>query len=291
MANNTNTQNANIQNANTHGNLTLVLGGTGKTGRRVAERLAARGVPVRIGSRSASPAFSWQDRGGWAAVLDGVTSVYVSYAPDLAVPGAADDIKAFTEAAAAAGVRRLVLLSGRGEEEAQICEGLVRESGLEWTIVRAAWFSQNFSESFLIEPLLAGEVVLPVGDVREPFVDADDIADVAVAALTEDGHVGQSYEVTGPRLLTFAQAVREIAEAAGREIPFVQISTEEYAVGAKEQGVPEDLVEFLTYLFTTVLDGRNAYQTDGVRRALGREPRDFSDFVREAAKTGVWEVA
>ncbi|GAA2575764.1 NAD(P)H-binding protein [Actinomadura fulvescens] len=283
------TDNTKIQNGN--GGLTLVLGGTGKTGRRVAERLVARGVQVRIGSRSASPAFSWQDREGWAAVLDGVTSVYVSYAPDLAVPGAPDDIKAFTEAAAAAGVRRLVLLSGRGEEEAQVCEGLVRESGLEWTIVRASWFFQNFSESFMIEPLLAGEVVLPAGDVREPFVDVDDIADVAVAALTEDGHVGELYEVTGPRLLTFAQAVQEIAEATGREIPYIQISAEDYAAGAKEQGVPQDVVDFLMYLFTTVLDGRNAYQTDGIKRALGREPRDFSDFVREAAGTGVWNAA
>ncbi|MFG1999594.1 NAD(P)H-binding protein [Spirillospora sp. NPDC048911] len=279
------TNNANIQNG-----LTLVLGGTGKSGRRVAERLVARGVPVRVGSRSASPAFSWQDRDGWAAVLEGVCSVYVSYAPDLAVPGASDDIKAFIEAADAAGVRRLVLLSGRGEEEAQVCEGLVRESGLEWTIVRASWFFQNFSESFMIEPLLAGEVVLPVGDVREPFVDVDDIADVAVAALAEDGHVGELYEVTGPRLLTFAQAVQEIAQATGREISYVQISAEDYAAGAREQGVPDDVLEFLMHLFTTVLDGRNAYQTDGIRRALGREPRDFTDFVRETAGSGVWDA-
>ncbi|MEU5881381.1 NAD(P)H-binding protein [Spirillospora sp. NPDC047279] len=271
-----------------NGDLTLVLGGTGKTGRRVAAKLAAKGVPVRIGSRSADPAFTWEDRSSWAAVLEGVAQVYVCYVPDLAVPGSRDDIEAFTAAAVAAGVRRLVLLSGRGEEEALACEEVVKAAGLEWTIVRASWFFQNFDESFMVEPLVAGEVALPAGDVREPFVDAEDIADIAVAALTEDGHAGQLYEVTGGRMLTFAQAVQEIAEATGREIPYIQITPEEYAAGAHAQGVPEEYVEFVTYLFTTVLDGRNAYQTDGVRRALGREPRDFSDFVRDAAATGVW---
>ena len=181
-----------------------------------------------------------------------------------------------------------MLLSGRGEEEAQRAEEVVQEAGAEWTIVRCAWFSQNFSENYLLEPLLSGEVVLPAGDVPEPFVDAEDIADVAVAALTEDGHAGEVYELTGPRLLTFAEAVAEIGEAAGREIRFVPVSVEEYASALEKEGVPAEFVYLLTYLFSEVLDGRNAHLTDGVRRALGREPRDFADYARDAAATGIW---
>jgi uncharacterized protein YbjT (DUF2867 family) len=266
---------------------TLVLGGRGKTGRRVVERLTARGVPMRVGSRSGEPPFDWEDRSTWAPALDGVASAYVSYYPDIAIPGAVEKVRSLAELALEHGVRRLVLLSGRGEEEAQRAERAVQETGADWTIVRCAWFMQNFSEDFLVEPIVGGEVVLPAGDEPEPFVDADDIADVAVAALTDDRHIGELYELTSPRLLTFAEAVGEIARATGREIRYVPVSIEEYAAGAAEFGVPADFVEFLTYLFSEVL-GRSAYVTDGVQRALGREPRDFSAYARETAATGVW---
>jgi uncharacterized protein YbjT (DUF2867 family) len=189
----------------------------------------------------------------------------------------------------ARGVQRLVLLSGRGEDEAQRAEEVVQASGVDWTIVRSSWFNQNFSENYLLDAVLGGEVVLSAGDIGEPFIDADDIADVAVAALTEDGHAGQLYEVTGPRLLTFAQAVAEIAAATGREIRYVEVSPEQYAAVLAAEGVPADFVWLVTYLFTIVLDGRNAQVKDGVQRALGREPRDFSDYARETAATGVWD--
>lgn len=266
----------------------LIVGGTGKTGRRVAERLEARGLPVRIGSRSGEPPFDWEDQATWAPALVGVEAVYLTYFPDIAVPGAVDAIRAFVDLAVKGKVRQLVLLSGRGEEEAQRAEEVVQESGLDWTILRCSWFAQNFSENYLIDPILSGEVVLPAGDVAEPFVDAGDIADVAVAALTEAGHSGQLYELTGPRLLTFAEAVEEIARATGRAIRYTRVSHEQYASALKEEGVPEDFVWLLDYLFTTVLDGRNASLTDGVQRVLGREPRDFTDFARSAAATGIW---
>jgi uncharacterized protein YbjT (DUF2867 family) len=269
---------------------TLVLGGRGKTGRRVAERLAVRGIPVRLGSRSGEPPFDWEDCATWAPALSGVRSVYLTYYPDLAVPGAVDAVRSLVELAVARGVQRLVLLSGRGEDEAQRAEEAVQASGLDWTIVRASWFNQNFSENYLLDVVLGGEVVLPARDVGEPFVDADDIADVAVAALTEDGHAGQIYEVTGPRLLTFAEAVAEIAAATGREITYLQISPEAYASALEAEGVPADFVWLVNYLFTTILDGRNAQVRDGVQRALGREPRDFSYYARETAATGVWDA-
>jgi uncharacterized protein YbjT (DUF2867 family) len=274
--------------------MTLVLGGTGKTGRRVAERLAERGLLVRIGSRSAEPPFDWEKPDTWATALDGVSAAYVSYYPDLAIPGAPEAVRSFTELAVESGVQRLVLLSGRGEEEAQSAEQAVREvgeeAGVEWTIVRCAWFMQNFDENFLLEPILAGEVALPSGNVPEPFVDADDIADVAVAALTEDGHAGEIYELTGPRLLTMEEAVGEISRATGRQIRFVPVTLDEF-VGAAYGDLPPEFLSFLTYLFGEVLDGRNAHLTDGVRRALGREPKDFSDYARDVAATGVWSKA
>ena len=275
---------------NTHHNITLVLGGTGKTGRRVAQRLQAAGHPVRVGSRSGQPPFDWNQPETWAPALRNVASVYMTYYPDLAIPGAVDSVRAFTEQAKASGVQHLVLLSGRGEEEAQRAERVVQESGVNWTILRCSWFAQNFSENYLVDAVRSGEVVLPAGDVGEPFVDADDIAEVAVAALTEDGHAGQLYELTGPRLLTFAEAVADIAKATGREIRYIQVTPEQYVSGMAEEGVPDDFAWLLEYLFTTVLDGRNAHLTDGVQRALGRPPRDFSDYARKAAASGVWDM-
>jgi uncharacterized protein YbjT (DUF2867 family) len=267
---------------------TLVLGGTGKTGRRVVQRLEARGIPVRLGTPSATPPFDWTNEATWPAALDGVGSVYVTYYPDLAVPGAAQAVGTFADLAVATGVRRLVLLSGRGEEGARRGEQALQQSGADWTIVRSAFMAQNFNESFFLEPLRAGEVAFPAGeDLAEPFIDADDIADVAVAALTQDGHVGQLYEVTGPRLLGWAQAVAEIAAAAGRPIRYLPVSLEEYAALLIENQVPADYVKMLTDVFTEVLDGRNAHLSDGVQRALGRPPRDFADYARDAAATGV----
>ncbi|MEC3913042.1 NAD(P)H-binding protein [Nocardia sp. CDC160] len=271
-------------------NTVLVLGATGKTGRRVAELLSARGVPVRSGSRSAAIPFDWSDRATWAAALAGIDSVYLSYQPDLAVPGVPADIKAFTAAAVAAGVRKIVLLSGRGEPQALECEAIVRDSGLTWTIVRCAFFAQNFDEGAFAEFLRAGELALPVGDVPEPFVDAGDIAEVAAAALVDDRHAGEVYELTGPRSISFGQAVAEIAAASGREIVYTPLTRTDFVAALTASGVPTDEISLLDYLFGTVLDGRNSPVTDGVRRALGREARDFADYAREAAISGVWSV-
>jgi uncharacterized protein YbjT (DUF2867 family) len=266
----------------------LILGGTGKTGRRLAERLTAKNIPMRIGSRSASPSFDWERSATWGLALQGVSAVYISYYPDLAVPGAAEAIGAFARLAVANGVTRLVLLSGRGETEAQRAEEMVKASGADWTILRCAWFSQNFSEGFLIEALAAGEVALPVGSVGEPFVDADDIADAAFVALTEPGHVGQLYELTGPRLLSFADAVGEIGRAAGRDIRFVRITHDEFTAAVAAYELPPEFAWLLNELFTEVLDGRNEKLADGVQRVLGRAPKDFSAYVNETAATGIW---
>ncbi len=266
---------------------TLIVGGTGKTGRRVAERLTARGTPVRIASRTGTPPFDWSDPATWAPAVLGVSSIYLAYAPDLAMPEAAARIRAFTELAVAHGTRRIVLLSGRGVSATVPSERAVAESGAAFTILRAAWFGQNFSEGQLLEDVLAGEVAFPAGSVEEPFVDADDIADVAVAALTEDRHAGVIYDLSGPRLLGFAEAASSIAEASGRAVRYVPISPQEYA-SALSAHIPAGDAAFLSDLFCYVLDGHNAYVGDGVERALGRKARDFQAFVRSAAAAGAW---
>jgi uncharacterized protein YbjT (DUF2867 family) len=268
----------------------LVIGSTGKTGRRVAKQLAGRGYSVRYGSRHSTTPFDWDKPDTWPAALSGVHSTYISYFPDLAFPGASQKVEALTKSAAAAGVKRLVLLSGRGEFHAERCEDIVRQSGLEYTLVRAAWFAQNFSEGYLREPALDGVVALPAGDVCEPIVDVDDIADVVVAALTEDDHAGQLYEVTGPRLLTFGEAAAELSGAMGREIRYRPISLEEFHTSMKAIG-GQMVADVFTEICREVLDGRNASLGDGVQRALGRKPRDFADFCREASAAGAWDRA
>ena len=271
--------------------LILVLGATGKTGRRIVTGLETRGVAFRSGSRSATPAFDWSNETGWDACLQNVAAVYINYAPDLAIPGATDSIRTFTDRARSHGVTRLVLLSGRGEAEAQACEKIVQESGIDWTIIRASWFYQNFSEGAFIDMVLSGQITLPADDTAEPFVDVDDIAEVALAALTETGHSGEVYEVTGPRLMTFADVACELSKANARRIDYVQIPHAAFVAGVAESGAPKDVTWLLDYLFSSVLDGRNAHLNDGIQRALGRPPRDFTDYARDAAATGLWRAS
>lgn len=265
----------------------LVTAATGKTGRRIADRLTDLGYPVVPASRRGEPSFDWAEPASWSPALHGVDAVYLCYYPDLAAPEAPALVEKFTAAARDAGVRKLVLLSGRGETNAQRCERIVADAGLAYGIVRASWFAQNFSEGHLLGPVLAGTIALPAGSVAEPFVDVDDIADVAVAALTDDRHNGRTYDVTGPRLLTFAQAAAEIAAASGRDVGYLPITAEQFHLALVAEAGP-DYARLLTDLCVEVFDGRNASVGDGVRRALGREPRDFADFCRQVAAAGAW---
>ncbi|MEQ8305690.1 MAG: NmrA family NAD(P)-binding protein [Hoeflea sp.] len=268
----------------------LVIGSTGKTGSRIAASLKQEGYAVREGSRNAAIPFDWEQPETWGPALEGVSSAYVSYFPDLAFPGAAEKIEALTRVAKAAGVRKLVLLSGRGEAHAVACEEIVRHSGLAFTLVRAAWFAQNFSEGYLQAPVLDGVVALPAGDIREPIADVDDIAEVAVAALTDARHDGELYEITGPRLLGFAEAAAEISRAAGIPVRYQPITLEQFHDGMLEIAGPL-VADVFTEICRETLDGHNAYLTDGVQRALGRPATDFAEFCRRAAASGAWKQA
>ncbi|GGP83808.1 NAD(P)H-binding protein [Saccharothrix coeruleofusca] len=271
---------------------TLVLGATGKTGRRIVPRLRLRGTPVRTASRSSSTRFDWSDPGGWDAALRGVTAVYV-VAPT--VPG---PVHEFVARAEAAGVRRLVLLSGRGADtwgdsafglDMRSAEDAVRGSALEWTVLRASNFDQNFDEDVFHAPLVAGELALPADAVPEPFVDVEDIADAAVAVLTQPGrHAGRVYELTGPRALTFAEAVELISRASGREIAYRRITPAEYAATLVEQGLDEHSAHHVAEMFVLMARGLLATTTDDLATVLGRPPRTFEDYVVRTAASGAW---
>ena len=270
----------------------LVIGGTGKTGRKVVQRLTALGHEVRIGSRSAERPFDWNDPSGWDSVLEGIDKMYVTFVPDLAVPGAYEAIKELTKKAAKAGLQKMILLSGKGEKEAERCEQVVAESGINYTIVRASWFNQNFSESFFLEPILAGHLAMPKPEVKVPYVDTGDIADVVVTALLNEEHNGKIYEVTGPRLLTFNNIADEISKASGRKIEYSPISMETYNSMMREAGLPEDYIWLINYLFNEVLDNEeNSIVSHDIELVLGRKAKDFSDFAKETASTGIWEPA
>ncbi|MFZ0468223.1 MAG: NAD(P)H-binding protein [Thiogranum sp.] len=268
----------------------LVIGKNGKTGSRVNQRLQALGYATRPVSRSTHPSFDWEKPATWRSAIEGTDTAYVTYQPDLAVPGAASTIKAFVRVAAEAGLQHIVLLSGRGEKGAERAEEIVKASGLSWNIVRASWFCQNFSESFMLEGILSGELVLPADDTVEPFIDADDIADVVVAALTEPGHRNKLFEVTGPRALTFAQCIQEISGALGRPLKFTTVPIDVYINALDEQGVPGDLQWLLHELFTVVFDGRNCNVMPAVEEVLGRPATDFKTYVQKTIESGVWDT-
>ncbi len=267
---------------------TLIIGKNAKTGSRVEALLQDAGMRTRAVSRSTAPAFDWQKPEEWSLVMQGCQSAYVTFQPDLAIPAAQGLIAEFIRQAKVAGIEHIVLLSGRGEEGAQQAEELLVKSGLRWNVVRASWFAQNFSEGFLIEGVLQGQLALPAGEVPEPFVDADDIAEVAFACLTRPDLADQLFEVTGPELLTFRDCAAIISAAIKRPIEFKPITTEQFLEGLQTQGLPEEMLWLMNELFGVVMDGRNSYIAQGVDKALGRTATSFKQYVAKTKAAGVW---
>lgn len=267
----------------------LVIGGTGKTGRRVVKGLNELGHNVRLGTRSANPSFNWEKPETFAPALKGMDKAYIVYYPDLAVPGAKEAIKKLTETALKEGLEKVVLLSGKGETEAEACEEIVANSGLNYTIVRASWFNQNFSEGAFLDFILAGQVALPMPDAEIPFVDADDIAEVVTKVFVDDAYNGQTITVTGPRKMTFKEVVSEIATGIGKEIAYHPISIEEFKAGMKAAGLPDSYVWLFGYLFKEVLGNpKNQVVSNDIEKVLGRKATDFSEYVQKTVGTGVW---
>ncbi|WP_217136925.1 NAD(P)H-binding protein [Streptomyces sp. AC558_RSS880] len=271
----------------------LVLGATGKTGRRIAARLRLHGTPVRAASRSSRVRFDWSEPDGWNTALRDVDVAYVVPPP---VPGPMHE---FVVRAEAAGVRRLILLSGRGADgwgdsafgqHMRSAEEAVRGSSLGWTVLRASNFAQNFDEDVFHAPLVAGTLALPVGEVPEPFIDVEDLADAAVAVMTEgDRHAGRVYELSGPRSLTFAEAVELISRASGRPLTYRRITRDEYTSSLVGQGLSRHEADDIAAMFVLMESGLIAGTTDDLASVLGRAPRTFEDYVVRAAASGAWD--
>lgn len=260
---------------------TLITGGTGKTGSRVAHRLAARGHSVRAVTRHSEPRFDWYDESTWEGALRGCTSAYITFQPDIGLPGADAILGAFARRAVGLGCTRLVLLSGRGEAAARRAETAVIASGADWTILRSAFFFQNFTEAFWAQEIAAGSLTMVEHAVGEPFVDAEDLADVAVATLLDPAHVGRTYELTGPRLITFRDIADEIGTAYGRPVEYRQLPVSDYVAALASTGLTQEEATGLAHVFVEALDGRNAHLESGVKDVLGREGRDFATFLED----------
>ena len=267
----------------------LIVGANGKTGARVQARLVEAGMSTRGVSRSTTPSFDWTRPEQWRTALKGARAAYLTYHPDLSVPEAEGHIRRFCELAAQEGLEHVVLLSGRNEAGAQRAEQVLRESGLEWNVVQASWFAQNFSEDFMVESVLNGELLVPAGTAGEPFVDIDDLADVVVATILEPGLRNRLFEVTGPEVLSFSECVAQISAAAGYGVKLTELPMDDYIEALRQQAVPNYLLELLRDLFADLFDGRSAYTAQGVREALGRPATPFARYAHKAAASGAWQ--
>lgn len=267
----------------------LVIGGTGKTGRRVVEILKAKGQNVFIGSRQSQPAFDWDAPSSYAQVLKNMDRVYIVYYPDLAVPGARDAIQKLCEEALGAGVEKVVLLSGKGEKEAEACEQIVANSGLNYTLVRASWFNQNFSEGPFVEMIQQGVLALPKPEAKIPFVDADDIAAVVSEVLLNDDYNGQTLTVTGSEQLSFEEVAQQLTQVIGKPIQYHAISLADYKEGMQDAGVPDDLVWLFAYLFEEILGNpSNQAVYNDTEKVLNRKAIRFEEYAKRTATNGVW---
>ncbi|WP_041624921.1 NAD(P)H-binding protein [Stackebrandtia nassauensis] len=273
-------------------NTILVIGSTGKIGRHVAERLRERDVTVKAASRSGPVHFDWHDEATWPGALDGAQGAYLVDSQD------ADRVpllRRFSALAAHRGLRRLVFLSAREAESVNPTleekEAAIKDAGTEWTILRPVWFNQNFSEvAAFREPLRAGELRLPAGDGPQPFIDAEDIAEVAAAALTTDGHHGRTYDLSGPEAISFGEAVAHIAKATGRDLRYRPVSAEDYVADPAAFGAQPGQAEGYALLMAAIAEGKTSHLSDGVKQALGRDPRGFAEYAVKTAATGVWDA-
>jgi uncharacterized protein YbjT (DUF2867 family) len=275
----------------------LILSGKGKTGRRVVAQLESKGVPVRLASRSSERRFDWYDEDTWPGTASGIDTAYL--APPVGPAGLAQAGR-FVKHAAAEGLRRVVLLSGRGVgspgrefavyESGLELEDTVKDSGVDWTIVRPAWFMQNFSEDFLREYVMAGEIRISAGSGAEAWIDTDDVGDVMAAALLDERHTGQTFTLSGPRTLTMTEVAAELTTATGRPIRYVDLDPDEYIAEMTGFGLTQEDAEAVRDLFTVIRNHRSEYVSDGVQKILSRAPRDFTDWAQSTAQTGVWSA-
>lgn len=267
---------------------TLVLGGTGKTGTRVASRLTRRGLSVRTAARhGADVAFDWDDAATHRLAVEGIDRLYL--VPPVMRTQFAEQVSAFLDLAEAAGVRHVTYLSAYGIDLAPpevalrtVELDLMDRPTLTHSIIRPAWFMQNFSETFL-KPI-DGAITVPSGDGGEAFVDVEDIAAVAAATLVEPAaHAGAEYAPTGPDTLTVSQAAGIIGRVTGQPIRHVDVDRQAWVEGVIASGVPAEYGEMLQMLTDTVASGLGSRPNDDIRAVTGRPPTRFVDFAQRTA--------
>lgn len=275
---------------------TLVLGATGKTGRRLVGHLRRAGADVRPASRHPGvdgTLFDWHRPETHRPALDGADAVYL-VAPEL-VEDPSDVVGPFLADARRLGVRRVVLLSqflpdgvlGRVSGLHRV-EQLVKGSQLGWAILRPTAFAQNLSEGFQLPGILHQDaVVAPSGNGAVGFVDAGDIAAVAATALTGNGHAGETYVLTGPEALTHADAAERISAVTGRTITHADIAPAELRGVLTANGMPDDYAEMVVAFFVGIREHRMADVSGDVERVIGRPATSFAEFVRGAAHAWV----
>lgn len=274
----------------------LVLGGTGKTGRRLADRLRAAGATVRTAARhGADVRFDWDDPATHDAALAGAEALYL-VPPTLRLDYAASAGR-LLDRAEAAGVGHVTFLSARGVENAPpespmraVELDLLGRTTVTRALVRPSWFMQNFSEGYFASSLLAEDAIdAPTGDGAEAFVHADDIAEVAAATLLDPAaHDGAAYALTGPEAITFAAIAERVSTVLGRPVVHRDLATPEWVAQTVAAGVPHDYAALLGMLLGLVRDGAGATLSDDVARVTGHAPRSFADYLADPATLAAW---
>lgn len=262
----------------------LILGGTGKVGRRVSRVLERDGHTARAVGRSTPLRFDWTAPETWKSAVQGTDGVFV------VGPGSATDwsplLTALLETASAAGTRHAVLLSARAVEflpdgNVARAEAALRAGPLPWTILRPAHFTQNFTEAMFTP--VDGRITAPVGDGAEPFIDAEDIAEAAAHVLATGTAAGETLALSGPAALTFGQATRTLSGITGQSIEFHDQAASDHAAALREAGTPEEYIRWRLAMLGAIRRGDDAYLSDGIQRLLGRPATDFTTWARREA--------
>lgn len=266
----------------------LVTGATGKTGSRVVDLLRARGLTARAATRTpqipGQIRFDWTDPDSFAPALDGVRAVYMVAPTGVAEPLAA--MRPFIDRAITAGVDRLVLLSSSMIEEGGpvmgTVHGYLRANAPGWSVLRPSWFMQNFSEAQHLDTIRReGRIYSATGDGRVPFIDAGDIAAVAVAALANPAFANGELILTGPATLDYDALARLISVAAGREVEHHRLSTTDLAARLGEIGIPDAFAHILAQMDAAIAGGAEDRVTGAVVDVTGRQPKTFAAFAED----------
>jgi len=276
-------------------NKVLVVGATGQVGREVVKALLELDEPVKAASHSGNEipetettTLDLVQPATWQSALQEVDRVFL-LVPAQDVTHANESVPPFVLGLKAAGVRKIVCLTGMTAERPGVplsaVETAVKQSGIGYTLLRPNWFNQNFAPGFYLGMIQhAGGVFLPAADAKTSFVDVRDIGAVAAVALTQEGHDGKEYTLTGPEALDHTEACVILSKAAGREISYTAISDDDLRAALREQGMPPEGIEELVRLYGIVREGSSAVVSNDIATVLGRPAITFEQYAEDHAE-------